>query len=246
MPGYKIRSGSARGVRGGSLTPRGSMRGGVGLSQFRVTRSGVRSPRVRARLPQMGSPRVHLGGGIVIHPRLHFVTFDRNIIKSNWSAINRTPLQAAANLIRIIARRSIKRRKSRTPSTPGTPPFSHYPGKTPPFKQIFNYPYRLGSSQIIGMVGYPRLGPPVPWLHEHGGRANRRVINKARYARSQPRNSRGQYTKYNLPKFIKRNVKYPQRPFMVPALQAARGKLSRFWVNSLRRKAYIGRGSRRL
>ena len=247
MPGVRRRFGSARGIGSGSAVPRGGMRGGFKLQGMTARGGRVRMPRVNAQLPQLGSPRVHIGPLITVHPRLHFVAFNRNIIRQNWNAINRNPLQRAANLIRIIARRSIKRRKSRVPSAPGTPPFSHmsFGGKTPPFKQIYNWPINFGTGQIIGMVGFDTLGlsgPPVPGLHEHGGRAQRRLYNRKRLNRPQPRSQTGQYQKYSEPKFIKKTVRYPQRAFMLPALMKARKILPHFWANSLRRRAYVGRG----
>jgi hypothetical protein len=195
-------------------------------------------------MPRVGVPRAHLGGGITIQPRLHFVYFDRSVIKTNWNAINRTPLQRAANLIRIIARRSIKRRKNpNLHSAPGQPPYSHDLTSTvPAFKQIYNLPFNFGSSQIIGMVWHDSV-PPTPGLHELGGRAPRWVRNKNRFLSQQPRTSTGQFARKDQPRLIRKSVRYPQRPFMVPAMNKAKDIIPKFWRNSLRRKAYIGRSN---
>jgi hypothetical protein len=250
MPSIRRRFSSARGIGSKSAMPRGTVRGGTSVRRFSIGRQGLRTPKIGFHAPQLGLPRINLGGGIVIHPRLQFVEFNRDIIRTNWSRINRTPLQKAANLVRVIARRSIKRRKSKTPSPVGTPPFSHMglKGATPPFKMIYNYPINFGTGQIIGMVGFGGNpgGPPVPSLHELGGRATRRVYNPARRGAVQPRNPAGKFAPFPNQKFIKKKVSYPLRPFMRPALLKAQPYITKFWRNSLGSgsRAYIGRGAR--
>lgn len=248
MPGVRHRFGAARGVKTSSFRPRGGLSGGFGVQPARFTGGTFRQPiprflptRPKAKMPRLGVPRIHVAPGITIHPRLQFVYFDRSIIRSNWNAINRTPLQRSANLVRLIARRSIKRRKSRlVHSKPGSPPYSHYPGKTPPFKQIFNFPINFGSGQIIGMVG-TGSSPAVPGLHEHGGRAARWIRNRGRG--KQPRNIRGQFAHFNQPRFLHRVVRYPKRPFMMPALAKVKSQIPKFWINSFNRKAVVGRSN---
>ena len=230
--------------------PRGDIRGEMSVRGMGLRGGRLRTPKVGFHAPQLGLPRIHLGPLITIHPRLQFVEFNRDIIRTNWNRINRTPLQKAANLVRIIARRSIKRRKAKTPSPVGTPPYSHMglKGATPPFKMIYNYPINLGTGQIIGMVGFnsQRFGdPPVPSLHEHGGRARRMIYNPARRGAIQPRTTTGKFAPFPNKKFIPKRVRYPLRPFMRPALIKASPYISRFWRNSLGGgKAYQGRTAR--
>ena len=247
MPGVKRRFNSTRSVRSQSINPKIGLRGHLPQLSKLSPRSGI--PRLK---PDLGlrSPIT----GVRINPRLGFVEFDRSIITRNWNLINRVPLQRAANLIRIIARGSIRRRTRRygKPSPPGMPPYSRVAGKTPPFKQIFNVPdfVKSGTRQYIGMVGYRSNPPselPVPGLHELGGSAQRSVPQKMgkrsgrrwkhggkfyyknRIRGAQPRNNAGQYQQYATPYLISRRVKYPMRPFMRPALVKAKSRIPGFW-----------------
>src|SRR5678809_1271317 len=101
---------------------------------------------------------------IVGSPRVVLQYFDRSVIRTNWKKINRTPLQTAGVMVMREARQSIKRRVTLRgkPSPAGTPPYSRKAGSVPPFKQIYSLPYYLGTSVIVGMVGYGGKGEPVP------------------------------------------------------------------------------------
>lgn len=247
MPGIRRRFGTSRGIGKRAAAPRGTMRGGLGHKGLKISKSGrVSLPSVSMKTPQLGLPRAHLGF-ITIHPRLHFVEFDRSIIRTNWNAINRNPLHRAASYIRKVARNSIRRRKSKISSPVGTPPYSHWPGATPPFKMIYNFPINMGSGQIIGMVGFrsqPSGELPPPGLQEHGGRAKRMLYNPRRIGMLQPR-IQGKFAPFPVPLLVKRSVRYPKRPFMQPALIKSLGHISQFWRGSISgRKAYVGRGAR--
>lgn len=153
----------------------------------------------------------------MIAPKLHtLVTFDRSVIRSNWSRMNRRPLGRAGMLVRRIARGSIRRRKAGKYSPAGSPPFSHWPGGTPPFKMIYSVPDRLGTSEVVGMVGFGG-SPPTPGLHEHGGTAVRGTFLTG------PR--KGQ----------KLVARYRPRPFMAPALKKGRDKMPQYWRGALSR-----------
>ena len=246
MAGTKKRFGPQRGISSGTTSPRSFSRAGLGgANPVRGT-----SPFGRMKRPGLSQKGLLAKAGINIQviPRVAFVQFDRNIIKTNWKKINRGPLQRAANLIRMIARGSIRRvTGGAPPSPPGQPPRSRFGsgGKksgrrsvTPPFKMIFNAPDFTQTRQYVGMVGFNRFasglqGTPVPGLHELGGRARRSIINPKRGPRQ--RDARGRFTKNTIPNFIKRSVRYPKRPFMVPALRRARSRLPGFWRNSVRR-----------
>lgn len=251
MPANKKRFGPQRGIgtsgKGrageGRIAPLRILQGGQARGALGIPRITPRKISSRRVLGSSGLP-------IALIPRTQFVTFDRSVIKTNWNRINRVPLQRAANLIRIIARGSIKRRKPGGPPSPaGSPPRSRYGWRpkgqkqtgTPPFKMIYNKPTLLGTGQIIGMVGFGnnRLGElPPPGLHELGGRARRSIINPRRG--QQPRDSRGRYKRRMIPSRIMRTVRYPKRPFMVPAVRKARSRLPAFWRDSVRRGGVSG------
>lgn len=261
MAGLKRRYGSQRGIGSKSVNPKTATRGY--LPKLSKLSRGVNlrgMPTVKG-MYGLKSPLSGLNIGLHIHPRLKFLIFDRGVIKRNWNAINRTPLQRAANLIRIIARGSIKRRSNRygKPSPAGTPPYSRQPGKTPPFKMIFNTPDLSGTRQFIGMVGFfkNRFSElPPPGLHELGGGAVRDIHSINRTARpgrgkqwtwkgkvmssnrrrgKQPRGSGGQFLPYQTPYIIRKRVRYPKRPFMRPALFKAASKIPSFWKYSVNR-----------
>ena len=169
------------------------------------------------------------------------VFFNRNIIKTNWKRINESPLKRAGLLVRRIARGSIRRgsapkkgspfakaRAQRRPSKRGRPPKSWRRGGTPPFKMIYSLANRLGTSAIVGMVGFGKGGPPVPGLQEHGGTAVRRVLKRV----GQRRTKKGRIAR-NIMGLVRTSVRYPKRPFMQPALEKARSKLPPLWRRSL-------------
>lgn len=182
----------------------------------------------------------------IIKPRVKFVTFDRNVIRRNWKAINYGPMQRAGNLVRIIARRSIKRRgRSSPPSRPGSPPFSRQFGKSPPFKQIYSVPNSSGSSVVVGMVGYGNNAVPVPGLHELGlTTRSRRLVRRFTPVRRGHRitnpgalssRARQRIALWRAANFLQRSVttKYPLRPFMRPALAQAIPQLPAMWSTSI-------------
>lgn len=158
-------------------------------------------------------------------PSFKMVFFDRSVIRTNWKKINARPLQRAGALVRKIARQSIKRDRRRKvfrsgkrgaygqPSKPGTPPFSRDAARS--FKLIFNMPYRFGTTEIVGMVGFGQRDP-APGMSEHGGFARRRVFMKGK----------------SMVKVV-RSVKYKKRPFMLPALYKGKSSMPELWRNSL-------------
>lgn len=165
---------------------------------------------------------------------LHY--FDRSVIKTNWRAINESPLKKVGNRIRSIARQSIRRRPNpNLHSAAGTPPYAHAGlttskgkrGVSPPFKQIYSIPNWAATNVVIGMTYYGGR-PPVPGLHELGGTARRRVfVNMGR--RQLKKGGLGAI----IYKPVTKNVTYPPRPFMRPALAKVLPTLPYFWRNSL-------------
>lgn len=161
-------------------------------------------------------------------PKFKLQFFDRSIIKKRWKRINKDPLAKAGVIVMKTARGSIRRgenQKTNRPSKPGKPPKSRVSGKLPPFKMIFSRPNKLGTSVIVGMVGFGGTsGPPTPGLHEHGGAASRTT---------RPRTKSGWINKHVKP--VKRVVRYPPRPFMQPALEKKKQQLPHLWKGSVTR-----------
>lgn len=156
------------------------------------------------------------------------VFFDRSVIKTNWKKINQTPLTKAGLLVRRIARGSIRRgKKGGKPGRPGQPPKSRQAGSTPPFKMIYSVPSWFNTSVIVGMIGFGGSNP-VPGLQEHGGTAMRWVSDKL----DGGRDKRGRFTKHKRTR-SRRNINYPERPFMVPALGKAVPRLPLLWSSSV-------------
>jgi hypothetical protein len=178
-------------------------------------------------------------------PKFKLQYFDRSVIKSNWKQINSSPLSRSGSLVKKISRQSIRRGgKKKKPSKAGTPPRSHKPGSVPPFKQIYSLPVDPVSSVTVGMVGYGGKDP-VPGLHEHGETATRIVIKKRKRKRPKGTRVSPQRLKRIREKYAlmvaaqaaegqKKTVRYPQRPFMAPALDKAKSRLPDLWENSLR------------
>lgn len=174
--------------------------------------------------------------GVKFKPKIFY--FGREVIRSNWNTMNKGPLTKSGNIVRRIARQSIRRRKrfiSRggrlipNASPPGTPPFSHVAGRTPPFKMIYSLPIHLGTGVIVGMVGF-NPSDPVPGLHEHGLPATRRI---ARYKRRRFDKQGRRIIYRRPPKLDVIRAHYPKRPFMGPALDKAKSQLPTLWLNSL-------------
>ena len=183
------------------------------------------------RIPTLGSLGFRLP---TVSTRVKIVFFDRSIIKKNWKKMNRGPLQRAGSLIKRIARGSIKRRKpGGRPGPIGGPPRSRQPGKTPPFKQIFNDFLNLRqTAQVVGMVGYGSRNP-APGLQEHGGRARRTLfVPKTSGSGRLRRRKDGILRKSRKP--VSQTVRIPKRPFMFPALLKGKSRMPQLWKNSLR------------
>lgn len=162
------------------------------------------------------------------------VTFDRNIIKKNWQAINESPAKKAGLMVRKRAISSIrktpkltKKGKPTKPSKSGKPPRSRAPGH--PLRRIYSVPDRFGASVVVGALGFGKGSEPTPGVHELGLRAQRRVLVPAD---TQGRSRRGRFQRKK--KVLKTvQVDFPERPFMAPALEKVQQKLPQLWKNSL-------------
>lgn len=153
--------------------------------------------------------------------------FNRNIVKTKWRKLNETPIKRAGLLVRTIARRSIRTRKSDKPSPAGEPPRSRAPGK--PLKLIYSVPNSFATQAIVGPLGFNKDRVPTPSVHEFGERAIRTIFVRED---NQRRSTKGRFRKKRrLP--VRKTVKYQKRPFMAPALEKARPRLPALWKDSL-------------
>lgn len=193
------------------------------------------------RLARLGNlPKGGISGGVQVKIKFQIQYFDRNILRHKWPRWNKNPLEKAGNLVRKIARGSIRRigqrkgspflHKQNTYSKPGRPPYSRQPGAVPPFKMIYSVPQKLGTSVIIGMVGFNSKANPIPGLMEHGGTVTRNVWQKAP---GQQRRRGNQIRAFPNLIMVKKTVHYAERPFMFPALRKAQRKLPRLWQDSI-------------
>jgi len=163
--------------------------------------------------------------------RFRMVFFDRSIIRTNWSAINRNPMQRAGVLIRTIARRSIRHvtRRTTPPLPPGQPPRSRAPGR--PFKMIFSVPKNAGTGVVVGMVGFDSRG--VPGRQEHGGAF---PVEQPMFGFRMVRSRYGGHFRARRLLGRRRVIgRFPSRPFMQPALRRASTQIPGFWRNAFTR-----------
>jgi hypothetical protein len=138
--------------------------------------------------------------------------FDRKLVQREVGKENAKALSKAGAFVRKRARSSMRRRKASSP--PGQPPSAHSKDPVASLKNIlFAYDPR-NMSVVIGPVLLSGKHGSVPALHEFGGVATVRRRGK----------QVGQATA--------RQVRYPARPFMGPALVAEAPKFPSLWVSS--------------
>lgn len=188
--------------------------------------------------------RVQPGIHIYYDPR-NFV-FDKRIIKTNWRKLNETPVKRFGLKVRRRAIHSIpkaerakKEKTRRKPSKPGRPPKSRSPGH--PLRLIYSVPINFGTAAVIGAVGFGQDLRPVPGRHEHGRTVSiavpqRRTTRTAR-SKKQSKAARkhflsGRIKSKPLPR-IRKTVKYPERPFMKPALKKELVNMPYHWKHVL-------------
>ena len=159
--------------------------------------------------------------------------FDRQEGKDRMTKANRKALTKVGAFVRRRARSSLRRRKKR--SEPGEPPSVHTSDRVATLKNIlFAYepqaetlvvgPVRLNRQAVLG----PQLGSAtVPQVHEFGATLKiheAKVGNHWRSGRRRVR--RGQPVRV-------RRVKYSERPFMGPALEAEQEHIPDAWSGSV-------------
>lgn len=152
------------------------------------------------------------------------IKFKSEEIKKRVKQASFESLTHASAAIRLTAKRSIRKRAGADASEPGQPPFTH-PGRgrskpyLMPRSVVYHVEKRLGEAvvgpekPVIGMIGH---------LHEFGG-----VVPPQRRGRKTRRGG-GQEKVETMPA-----RHYPARPFMGPALEKLRPRLTKFWENSV-------------
>jgi len=159
--------------------------------------------------------------------------FDKKAVRSRMSKANRKALSKAGAFIRRGARSSLRRRKKS--SQPGQPPSVHSTSSVATLKNIlFAYepqseslvvgPVKLNQKTLLG----PDLGDAtVPQVHEFGATVKIREAKVGKNWRSGVRRVRsGQPVRV-------RAAKYPERPFMGPALEAEKDHIPDAWAGSV-------------
>lgn len=133
--------------------------------------------------------------------------FDRTAVTRAVDKAKRAALSKAGAFIRTTSKRSIRTRKGAAP--PGKPPHSH----KGTLRRLIFFGYDLSSdSVLVGPVGFPRSRAPN--VLEFGGKVTR--VRRRRGTR------------------VREKADYESRPYMGPALEKERPKLSKHWANSLR------------
>jgi hypothetical protein len=130
--------------------------------------------------------------------------FDRDKVMRSVDAGTRKVLSKFGAFVRQRAKTSIRKRKGT--SSPGSPPYSHV-GLLRKFILFAYDPQR--RSVVIGPA-LTKEGSQAPRLLEHGGDAV--IVDRGKA----------------------RHVRYRPRPFMQPAFEAEKPKLSALWRDSVR------------
>ena len=138
------------------------------------------------------------------------VFFDSAKVQAAMSRAERQVLSRFGAYVRRSARSSIRKRKR--PAAIGSPPSSH----TGHLKKFIFFAYDVRrQSVVIGPVRLNNKPGEAPAALEYGGRSH--VVRRNRLGRRQ-----------------RRTIVIRPRPFMGPAMEKERPKLSAMWENSVR------------
>jgi len=131
--------------------------------------------------------------------------FDSSAVIAAVDAATRKVLNRIGGMIRLTARRSIKKASSKTAvSKPGKPPLSH----TGLLRNYIYYSFDpQAKSVVVGPVALKAKGKDVPHTLEYSG--STRIKGK--------------------------NVHIAARPYMEPALKINQPKMAALWKNSVRK-----------
>ncbi|OHB50512.1 MAG: hypothetical protein A2Y10_18105 [Planctomycetes bacterium GWF2_41_51] len=129
--------------------------------------------------------------------------FDSSIVAKAVDSATRKVLNRIGGMIRLTARRSIKKAPSHTAvSKPGKPPFSH----TGLLRNYIYYSFdQQTRSVVVGPVALNAKGKNVPHILEYSGTA----------------------------KIKGKNVHIAARPYMGPALKVSQPRMAALWKNSV-------------
>lgn len=172
-------------------------------------------------------------------PRMLY-TFDKSIIKRNWSKINESPIKRAGLLARTIERGLIRKDTSRSqrPSKPGRPPKSRATGH--PFRKIYSVPNYLETSAVVGHVGW-KPGLTAMEIQEFGKTvrirrpqfpSRQRITDPVRRAKIRQLFLSGKI-KSKPTQIVTEMVKMPERPFALPTTQRVAKRMPALWKNSV-------------
>jgi hypothetical protein len=152
------------------------------------------------------------------------------ILKKQERATVRS-LGHAGALIRMTARRSLRKRKPDRHAPPGQPPYSHAaPGEFWGLRNAILYEVlRHENNVLVGPV-FSRA-ERIAWVHEHGGVLHNRRSWKAIHLMAR----RHGWTREQARQQKRRPVpmRYPKRPFMGPALLQIQDRLPKFWAGTI-------------
>lgn len=159
--------------------------------------------------------------------------FDRQAVIDRVKKTNRRALSKAGAFIRRRARSSLRRRKKS--SAPGKPPSIHSRDRVATLKNILFAYEPQSESLVIGPVKLNiknLLGPQltsetVPQIHEFGASVRFKEANVGGKWLSGIRRVRPGTPVRT------RSARYPQRPFMGPALEAEKDNIPDAWRGTL-------------
>lgn len=167
----------------------------------------------------------------MIAMRWRLLFFDHPRVIRAVDAATRRSLVRGGAMIRTIARRSMRRRKG--PASPGQPPHSH----TGTLRRLLFYGYDPGrGTVVVGPLPLRGGRATVPPLHEFGGQAKTTRGRVVKHSGALGRDTRGRFASRRGTVYIPpgETLTYAPRPYMGPALAAARNYLPTLWHNSVK------------
>lgn len=167
--------------------------------------------------------------------------FDRKAVRRAMDRATRRALSLAGYAIMRTARESMPYRSGKKPSPAGRPPFAHK-GHPRLRKLLFFSVDDSRRSVVIGPVKFEK--GEAPSLNEDGGlvrrvkrvfrRAGRKAASKAQARAFLKKVRTGQVAKAPAAT-VTYTARYPERPFMGPAMKKEIPRLPSRWQNSVRR-----------
>jgi hypothetical protein len=77
---------------------------------------------------------------------------------------------------------------------------------------------------------------------EHGGTAKRTIIKEGAFKHQRSKKKHGRFAQRTKGGRVRRVVRYPERPFMQPALEKSKQQLPGLWRNSVRQGTVSTKG----